>query len=983
MANNKNTTWRWLLAAALTSAFLPTALGQGLVKNPSFESNLNDETDPLAAGAPQGWPYYGPIDDWTASGGGVNDLVYDAGGPFHNNGTPVPDGRRVGFKQGGGNVSQEISGLVPGKRYWIQFRYDARNGSDLDLGVRFSTANQGGALDELLDLIVKPRPAIGTRSPYYSRTVPFVPDTDTGTLSFEVTARGDSTILLDAVTIVQRDEGNFPVLNPSFEASGTVFDGNSIVGTDLRGIGGWDKTGVAGVDDGTGGKADNGKIPDQGLVVFMDGGAKLEQTIEPLVKGDTYAVQFAYNAKTGTKPHLQFQIDGAVVWEEDVNPVGGNAAYKKASLTFKAASDVAKIAFANTADATTVLLDDVKVLGKTGSRLPPLEMAPAKVLLRAGQEGTASISIPAERVSSGPAVIKIRSSNSTVWTLPEADETGVLSLQFQAGTTTKTFKVLAKSVGSAAVEVADSAGLLLPSDVTTVFAAGSTFVLNPSFELDKDSSVGTAPITGWTTGGGNIGIAEAGNPFLSPEDFNPPDRRKVLRIQGGGTVSQTIQGLVPGKLYGLQFYYNGRSVGFPYKLALTASFGGKELFSRFNVGPAGVAGLTEYSFAEVPFTPSESSGLLEFKATVSQGDATLFLDAVSIVPRVQGEAAVRNGSFEASAMGAAWPGYLQPTQVAGWTASGGGYGVNAYSPTTFFVEPFFDNGINSDQDNVFFGQGSVRLAQTIVGTLPNGKYTLVFDYNNRQGRGQGSSTPPPSGQVEVSVDGSSVFTSPEFDPVDSIAPWPGFRHALPFYQAFIPVTAASEALDVAISHVGVSGDETFLIDNVRLIPGTVVPPAITTGLQDQSVNEGAAVSFTVAATGKGLTYRWYLNGVPLSNGNGVTGADSTSLKIASVKPAQAGSYSVLVTDGVGVVGSTAVLSVEAAPPTDVSLSIRQLANGTVRVSWPASATSFHLESATAVNGTYAANNSTVTTEGDESVVIVTPASGAVFFRLAQ
>jgi hypothetical protein len=88
-------------ALLLAVATLPV-LGQALVKNPSFESNLNDESDPLSAGAPQGWPYYSPIDEWISSGGGVNDLTYDAGGPFHNAGTPVPDGKRIGFKQGSG-----------------------------------------------------------------------------------------------------------------------------------------------------------------------------------------------------------------------------------------------------------------------------------------------------------------------------------------------------------------------------------------------------------------------------------------------------------------------------------------------------------------------------------------------------------------------------------------------------------------------------------------------------------------------------------------------------------------------------------------------------------------------------------------------------------------------------------------------------------------------------------------------------------------
>ncbi|MCK6501217.1 MAG: hypothetical protein L6Q38_17185, partial [Nitrospira sp.] len=550
---------------------------------------------------------------------GVNDLVYDPGGPFHNAGTPVPDGRRVGFKQGSGTLSQDIAALTPGKRYWIQFHYDARTGSDLDLGVRFSTTSQGGAMDEQLDLILKPRPARATSSPYYTRTVPFTPDLSDGTLTFEVIARGDSTLLLDAVTLVQRDEGNFPVLNPSFEASGIVFDGTPSAGTDWRAIGGWVKSGIAGVDDGTGGKADNGKVPDQALAAFIEGEGSLTQSLSPLVPNDTYTVQFAYNAKSGTTPHLQLKVGGAVVWEQDVAPVGGTAAYRTASATFKPTADATEISFVNTTAAGIVLLDDIKVLGKVGSRLPPLEMAPAKVLLRGGEEAEVAVSVPAERLALGPANLRLRSANTAIFTLPEADADGVVSLSYTAPTTRRTVKVRAAAVGSASMELVDTAGLLLPADITTVFVAGSTLVLNPSFELDKDSSVGTAPVTGWTTSGGNIGMAETGNPFLSADDLGIPDRSKVLRIQGGGTLSQRIVGLQPGKLYGLQFFYNGRTVGYPYQMSLAVSFDGTPLWTNPEVKPAAQDALTEYRFEEVRFTPTSPAGTLEFKASVTQG----------------------------------------------------------------------------------------------------------------------------------------------------------------------------------------------------------------------------------------------------------------------------------------------------------------------------------------------------------------------------
>src|SRR5205814_1641220 len=95
------------------------------VQNPSFESNYDDT-----------FPHYGPIDGWVG-GSGVNE---DAG-PFHNPGTPIPDRSRIGFKQGSGNLSQDITGLTPGKQYWIQFYYDARNccvGGTVDIVTKFA-----------------------------------------------------------------------------------------------------------------------------------------------------------------------------------------------------------------------------------------------------------------------------------------------------------------------------------------------------------------------------------------------------------------------------------------------------------------------------------------------------------------------------------------------------------------------------------------------------------------------------------------------------------------------------------------------------------------------------------------------------------------------------------------------------------------------------------------------------------------------------
>jgi len=85
----------------------------------------------------------------------------------------------------------------------------------------------------------------------------------------------------------------------------------------------------------------------------------------------------------------------------------------------------------------------------------------------------------------------------------------------------------------------------------------------------------------------------------------------------------------------------------------------------------------------------------------------------------------------------------------------------------------------------------------------------------------------------------------------------------------------------------------------------VVPPSITLQPSNQTVLAGATVSFSVAATGTApLDYYWQFNGASLG------GAWAETFVLTNVQPAQAGGYSVLVTNIAGSVTSTvAILTV--------------------------------------------------------------------------
>jgi hypothetical protein len=86
-------------------------------------------------------------------------------------------------------------------------------------------------------------------------------------------------------------------------------------------------------------------------------------------------------------------------------------------------------------------------------------------------------------------------------------------------------------------------------------------------------------------------------------------------------------------------------------------------------------------------------------------------------------------------------------------------------------------------------------------------------------------------------------------------------------------------------------------------------PIITTQPQAQTVCAGANASFTVAATGSGLTYQWRRNGTDIS------GATAPTYTITGATAASAGNYDVVITTSCNttITSNTAALAVNAAP----------------------------------------------------------------------
>jgi uncharacterized repeat protein (TIGR03803 family) len=138
---------------------------------------------------------------------------------------------------------------------------------------------------------------------------------------------------------------------------------------------------------------------------------------------------------------------------------------------------------------------------------------------------------------------------------------------------------------------------------------------------------------------------------------------------------------------------------------------------------------------------------------------------------------------------------------------------------------------------------------------------------------------------------------------------------------------------LAINNVSVadSGTYSVVVTNAygsvtstdAVLTVTVTAPIITLQPTNLSVLPGTSATFTVAATGSvPLSYQWLLNDVSLVDGGNVSGSITTTLTLDNVSAANAGTYSVIVSNLAGATTSTgAVLTVVSVTPPGVTLSI--------------------------------------------------------------
>jgi hypothetical protein len=147
----------------------------------------------------------GPITGWTALG---NHGINPAGGtsPFADNGA-IPQGAKVAFMQADGALSQVVSNLTVGNRYYVQYHENARTG-----GTPAVEVQMGGATI-LAPHLISP---VGGSSPYRRViTGVFTASASSMPLSFIKSnpAGGDTTALIDNVVVLPVGSNSVPIIS--------------------------------------------------------------------------------------------------------------------------------------------------------------------------------------------------------------------------------------------------------------------------------------------------------------------------------------------------------------------------------------------------------------------------------------------------------------------------------------------------------------------------------------------------------------------------------------------------------------------------------------------------------------------------------------------------------------------------------------------------------------------------------------------------
>lgn len=233
-------------------------------------------------------------------------------------------------------------------------------------------------------------------------------------------------------------------------------------------------------------------------------------------------------------------------------------------------------------------------------------------------------------------------------------------------------------------------------------------------------SAGTS-IGPWTVGGSGVDLHDNAHRNLGA---GGADGNAHIDLRGnyGGTVAQTVSGLIPGAKYTLGFNFA------LHYLADGAATANVSIAGLNRVITATVVGSQNWTSAGHVFTANNSSETLTFSGLSSSGNpyTGVLIDGVSLRPGIENATGslVQDGEFESlTPAPGGWLSFNAGASIGPWTV--GGSGVDLHENTTRNLGA---GGAGGRSHIDLRGNNSGSIAQTIKELIPGQTYTLEFNY---------------------------------------------------------------------------------------------------------------------------------------------------------------------------------------------------------------------------------------------------------------